>query len=420
MNEPTLEIVNTTASQMARVEIDAQVSTAKQYPRNIAKVKLNMLSFATLDEETAESCFYSLPRGGKNIEGPSVRLAEIAVACYGNIRAGVRILETVMGENPHVVIQAICHDLENNTAVTIEKRRRIVKKKSKTEIDEDDINLAANAGSAIAFRDAVYKIVPGALIKPVYEAAKKVAIGDAKSIGDRRNRAFDSFAKMGISKDRVLLAVNKAHIDLVDADDLQTLFGLHTSIKEGATTLDNAFPAAAAAAPTFAVPTPTNVTPMTPTPSQTPPTPAAARKKAEKAAAAPAGTPAPAPSPEPTVPAAAAPTPAPEPPPAAPDPAATTPTTEPTPGDDGLGDPLDGPVPEKSPEMQALLAAMAEKEVAPANLIRFSSARNLMKETAYGKEIETLGLADIRTDKLAPLTKNILAAGDTLKKIKAA
>jgi hypothetical protein len=70
--------------------------------------------------------------------------------------------------------------------------------------------------------------------------------------------------------------------------------------------------------------------------------------------------------------------------------------------------------------MQALLAAMAEKEVAPANLIRFSSARNLMKESAYGKEVDTLGLADIRPDKLAPLTKNILAAGDTLKKIKAA
>jgi len=72
-----------------------------------------------------------------------------------------------------------------------------------------------------------------------------------------------------------------------------------------------------------------------------------------------------------------------------------------------------------SPEMKALLDAMAKHEVTPEMLIKFSSARNLMKEDAFGKEIETLGLDDIRTNKLSPLTKNILVAGDTLKKIKA-
>jgi len=89
------------------------------------------------------------------------------------------------------------------------------------------------------------------------------------------------------------------------------------------------------------------------------------------------------------------------------------------PADDGLGeDPFAAP--ETSPEMRALLAAMAQHEVAPDKLIRFSNARNLMKEDAFGKEITSLGLGDIKTDKLTPLTKNILAAGDTLKKIKAA
>ena len=130
------------------------------------------------------ACFYSLPRGGKNIQGPSIRLAEIAFSCYGNIRAGTRIIETVVdGASPYVAIQAVCHDLQKNIAVMIEKRRRIVGKKTKGGIiDEDDINLAANAGSAIAFRDAMFKVIPGILLRPVYEAAKKVAIGDAKTL----------------------------------------------------------------------------------------------------------------------------------------------------------------------------------------------------------------------------------------------
>lgn len=233
---------------VSRAEIDMQISTAKKYPRALSSVKKSMLEFATLDQETAESCFYSLPRGDKNIKGPSVRLAEIAVSCYGNLRAGSRAVETVStGDSPHVVVQAVCHDLERNTLVTIEKRRRIVgKKKNGGKPDEDDINLATNACAAIAFRDAVFKVIPGALIKPVYEQAMKVAIGDVTTLSARRSKCIDTFGKMGITKDRVLVRLEKKSVEDIGLEDLETLIGLHTAIKDGATTLDDAFPAQAA------------------------------------------------------------------------------------------------------------------------------------------------------------------------------
>jgi hypothetical protein len=229
---------------VSRAEIDQQISTAKRYPRKLTEVKQEMVEMATLDEETAASCFYSLPRGGKNIQGPSIRLAEIALSCYGNIRAGTRIIETVVdGSSPYVAIQAVCHDLQKNIAVMIEKRRRIVGKKSKGGIiDEDDINLAANAGSAIAFRDAMFKVVPGILLRPVYEAAKKVAIGDAKTLSDRRIRAIEAFQKMGVSADRVLASIGHSKVDEVTLEDLENLIGTFTAIKEGSTTIENAFP----------------------------------------------------------------------------------------------------------------------------------------------------------------------------------
>lgn len=106
----------------------------------------------------------------------------------------------------------------------------------------------------------------------------------------------------------------------------------------------------------------------------------------------------------------------------APEPSTAAPAThEAPPEPDGQGltvevaDPLD--IPPQSPEMLALLDAMTKHAVTPQMLIRFSGSRGLMKEEAHGKEIETLGLSDIRTDKIVPLTKNILAAGDTLRKI---
>lgn len=234
--------------QVSRAEIDVQISTAHRFPRTISKVKADMMSFATLDQDTAAGCFYSLPRGGKNIQGPSVRLAEIAVSCYGNIRAGSRILETVTtGETPHVVVQAVAHDLEKNVSVSIEKRRRIIGKKDyrtneRKPIDEDDINLATNACSAIAFRDAVFKTVPLALVKPVMEAAKKVAIGDAKTLVDRRAKAMEAFLKMGVQKDRILAVLQVRSLDDITLEHLETLLGLHTAIRDGTISVDEAFP----------------------------------------------------------------------------------------------------------------------------------------------------------------------------------
>lgn len=227
---------------ISRAEIDMAIATARRYPRDVVAVKKEMLALATLDQDTAEACFYSLPRGGKNIEGPSVRLAEIAVSCYGNLRAGSRILEVVpQGDNPYVVVQSVCTDLQKNITVSIEKRRRITKKRSKMTVDEDDINLAVNACSAIAFRDAVFKVVPLALIKPVYEQARKVAIGDAKTLVARRERAIAVLLKMGVKLEQILERLGKKAVEAIDIDDLETLFGLRNAIKEGELTIEQAF-----------------------------------------------------------------------------------------------------------------------------------------------------------------------------------
>jgi len=227
--------------------IDIQVSTAKRYPRELSKVKSAMLTMATLDEETAASCFFTLPRGGKTIQGESVRLAEIALSCYGNIRAGARPIQTItIGDNPHVIIQGVCHDIEKNTYIAIEKRGRIFTKKAKDgarrPIDEDDINLAVNRCAAIAFRDAVFKIIPKALIRPVFLAAKAVAIGDVKSLAVKREKVIDRLKQMGVPLDRILAAVEAHTIEDVTLEKLETLIGLGTALKDGETTIEEAFP----------------------------------------------------------------------------------------------------------------------------------------------------------------------------------
>lgn len=246
MNQTTeIEVLQPSALEaISNAEINNSIATARRFPRNLPAVKLAMMSFATLDQDTAESCFYTLPRGGKNIQGPSVRLAEIAISCYGNLRVASRVISTVSnGESPHVVIQAVAMDLEKNVSISIEKRRRIVGKKSRGgAIDEDDINLASNAGSAIALRDAVFKIVPLALIKPVFDAARKVAIGDERTLNDRRAKCIETFAKMGIPKERVLHKLEKKSVEEIGLAELETLIGFFNALKEGEIRIDEAFP----------------------------------------------------------------------------------------------------------------------------------------------------------------------------------
>ncbi len=155
--QPEVEVISPSSLELIqRAEIDLQISTAKKYPRDLARVKSKMISFATLDEETAESCFYTLPRDGKTIQGPTVRLAEIAVACYTNLRAASRIISN---DGRVITSQAACHDLENNTLISVEVQRRITTKQGKTYSEEMQVT-AGNAANAIAFRNAVFKVVP--------------------------------------------------------------------------------------------------------------------------------------------------------------------------------------------------------------------------------------------------------------------
>lgn len=234
-----------------RAEIDQQISTAKKYPRDLVQVKKRMLSFATLDEETAESCFYTLKRKGgggdegddkKTIQGPSVRLAEIAVACYGNLRAASRVIDN---DGKNITSQGVCHDLENNTLVSVEVKRRITKRDGRT-YSEDMQTVTGNAANSIAFRNAVFKVIPGALTKPVYEAAKSVAVGTQITLSVKREKLFKRFNAMGIDTARVLAVVEKKSIENVDLADMEILIGLGTAIKDGDTNIDDAFPATVA------------------------------------------------------------------------------------------------------------------------------------------------------------------------------
>lgn len=220
-----------------RAEVDTQIATAKQYPRDIYGALNNIKTIATLDNSTAEDCFYALRRQGTLIEGVSVRLAEIIAGAWGNMRVQTRIIGN---DGKTITAQGICHDLETNLAVSVEVKRRITDKNGKT-YSEDMQVTTGNAASAIAFRNAVLKVVPKAVTKRVIDEIKQVALGKAIDLETRRQNMIAYFGKLGVSQTDILTYCGVKRIEEITSEMVFELSGLKNAIKEGTTTVSETF-----------------------------------------------------------------------------------------------------------------------------------------------------------------------------------
>lgn len=245
---PALVVPSGTALQaLTRGEIDGQIATAKQYPRSIQKFGKTAIAMATIDQQTAESCSYTLARSSKEgasntFSGPSIRLAEIAACCWGNMRYSSRVIAV---EETVVVAQGTCHDLETNLAVQVEARRSIMtsskKGKKPVRYGNDMIAVTAQAACSIAMRNAILKVIPGALVKPIFQAARRTAVGDAKTLTERRDGALAWFKAKEVPPEKVFEWLGIAGPAEFTLDHLADLQGLRNAIMDGVTSVTEVF-----------------------------------------------------------------------------------------------------------------------------------------------------------------------------------
>ncbi len=224
-----------------RSEVDMQIATAKMYPRHLPTVLNSIATLATMDTDTASECFYVLRRGSGNdaatIEGLSVRMAEIIAGSWGNLRIQTRIIGN---DGKTITAQGICHDLETNVAVSVEVKRRITDKNGRT-YSEDMQVTTGNAASAIAFRNAVLKVVPKAVTKKVIEEVKEVALGQAIDLETSRQNCLQNFTKIGVTEKMIFELFEITKKEEMDKEIIFQLKGLWNAIKEGTTTVQETF-----------------------------------------------------------------------------------------------------------------------------------------------------------------------------------
>lgn len=241
----TLELEVAPIESITKAEVNQQIATAHQYPRSMAQFFKRVEAMVTSDQETAESCIYRLrrkdkqsPGGYKIIEGESIRMAEMVAAAYGNLRSAVHIV----GHTPtRVSVRAVCHDLETNNLIAVEKQAKTAYSDG-SPYNEDMAITTANALVSKALRDAIFRVVPKALVKSIKEKAKLVAFGNGATFIARRAKALEWFKAKGAKLDRVFLALEVKGEEDMTVEHLEILTGLKTAIVEGDQTIDEAFP----------------------------------------------------------------------------------------------------------------------------------------------------------------------------------
>jgi hypothetical protein len=229
----------TLAVDLARAEIDQAIATAHRYPRMIDTVIKKIETMACYNEQAAENCIYSLPRGGKPIIGPSIGFANVVAQAWGNCTDGARI--TYIDRKEKVVIaEGGFHDLETNRKTVLPVQRRIVDKQGRL-FSDDMIMVTGMAAASIARRNAILNAVPRALWFPIYERALQIVRGDVETFAERKDKALKAFAQFGVKPEQVYVALGlKGEADLT-LEHIAPMRGMYSALRDGSMTVEEMF-----------------------------------------------------------------------------------------------------------------------------------------------------------------------------------
>ena len=225
-----LQVQQSQTVALAAAVLDKRILTAKQFPRSIARFKQQAKELLSEDIETAMSAEYSKPVGGGTVKGPSVRLAEIACLCWGNVE--VSIDEPIVGDKS-VTVQAYAWDLERNIRVPGISTMSIVNKTG-SRYQQHMIETTIVACASKARRNAILAVIPRAYVNDLLEAAKVVASKNAPPLEVTRTKMLEHFARsFKVAAEQIFEYLGVSGADDITQSHIDELRTVVTALQEG-------------------------------------------------------------------------------------------------------------------------------------------------------------------------------------------
>lgn len=219
-------------SERAIAEAQGQLILAKRFPRDLNAAYAELMDACKMPA-MANVAFYALPRGGKTISGPSVRLAEEIARVYGNFEYGHRELSRTAGKSE---IEVYAWDKQtNNRSIrqitvmhTIDTKDGQRPLRDQKEIDDKIANVASKQ-----IRGRILAMMPKWMVEAaINECRATLAGSNSEPIGVRVRRMTQAFATFGVNVDHLERRLGHK-LDDVTLDELVDLTGIYNAIKEG-------------------------------------------------------------------------------------------------------------------------------------------------------------------------------------------
>lgn len=266
----TAETAGMAVAAQAQAVVQARYVMALQRPRNLDDVRMKVLREVERPG-FAQIAWFRKPIG-KGVEGLSVRFAETAARCMGNIMEEAPV---VYEDGAKRIVRITVTDLEANLTkfkdVVIEKtveRRSLddgrvatsVRKNSRGELTytvpatEDELLAKEAAISSKVRRNLLLQVLPGDIQDAARTRIIEIRAGDvAKDPDGARRKVLDAFAGLNVAPSD--LARYLGH-DVATATpaEIQELRDLFSSIREGEMTWHDAHAAKTGQAPEAAEP----------------------------------------------------------------------------------------------------------------------------------------------------------------------
>lgn len=219
-------------SQRAIAEAQGKLVIAKKFPRDPIACYAKIME-SCQRPDFANEAFFSFPRGGQKVEGPTIRFAEELARCWGNIEYGIKELSQDDGESE---MQAYAWDMETNTMsvqnFTNPHMREVKGKMVMLTVQRDIYENNANMG-ARRLRARILSVLPSYLVEDAIKECKKTIAGKNDTpLIDRVNKMVTLFKKFGVSSAQIEKRLGRK-IDTMTTDDLVDYTGIYNSLKNG-------------------------------------------------------------------------------------------------------------------------------------------------------------------------------------------
>ena len=203
--------------------------------RNVKECIKNLKKLATVDVNTALSCYYTIISEGKPVTGVSVRFAELVVYCWGNITAGARIIDK---SERHIIIEGFAKDNETNNESTVQLLQPIINSNGSL-MNDSTRTTKSNATSSIAYRNAVFKIIPSAVLHSAETHITNYIIKNYDVDIEKDVTKF--FEEKGISKEELIEKLKLSENYSIDIRQIMFLVGVKNALIEGDSTIEEMF-----------------------------------------------------------------------------------------------------------------------------------------------------------------------------------